>query len=82
MKRTALMAAIMVATGMGLAGCDHNDRTGMTNPNPTVGQAVGNAADNTKQGMDNLGTKARDTLDPPRGPAERMGRSIDRTLNP
>lgn len=64
-----------------LAACHHNDRTGASYKDPTVGQAVGNAADNTKVGLDNFGTKARDAIDPPRGPAEKVGRSVDRATS-
>ncbi|PYD69190.1 hypothetical protein CFR76_11075 [Komagataeibacter swingsii] len=31
--------------------------------------------------IDHFGDKMQDTLDPPKGPAERAGRSIDRTIH-
>jgi len=33
------------------------------------------------QKLDNAGASIRDTIDPPRGPVERMGRNIDRALD-
>jgi len=30
------------------------------------------------QKIDNLGNKVQDTVDPPKGPAEKLGREIDR----
>ncbi|MBB2166904.1 hypothetical protein HLH36_00785 [Gluconacetobacter aggeris] len=33
------------------------------------------------QKIDNLGNRVQDTVDPPKGPAERLGREIDRATH-
>jgi len=38
-------------------------------------------AERAGEKLDNAGHNLRDAVDPPRGPGERMGRSIDRALN-
>jgi predicted small secreted protein len=38
-------------------------------------------AERTGKRLDNAGAAIRDTVDPPRGPVERAGRSIDRALD-
>lgn len=43
--------------------------------------ACDNSHETLGQKLDNAGTQARDAVDPPRGPAEKAGRSIDRTLD-
>lgn len=65
--RAHALAALPILALLGLAACQ-NDGSGQ---NQTLGQK-----------LDNAGTQVRDTVDPPRGPAEKLGRSIDRTMNP
>ncbi len=37
-------------------------------------------AERAGHSLDNAGNRVQDTLDPPKGPAQSMGRSLDRTL--
>lgn len=65
--RAYVLAAVPVLALLGLAACQNDG----SSQNQTLGQK-----------LDNAGTQVRDAVDPPRGPAERLGRSIDRTVNP
>lgn len=65
--RAHFLAALPLFALLGLAACQN----GGSDQNQTLGQK-----------LDNAGTQVRDAVDPPRGPAEKLGRSIDRTMNP
>ena len=87
-----MRAVLVVAALLGLAACNTNRTVGQNvdhDANATgnainraanaTGNAVSNAADSTGRALNNAGTATRDTLDPPRGPAERTGRAVDRS---
>lgn len=93
--RLALLPALATAALLSLAACDSNRTVGqnvnrdanttgnaVSNAADSTGRGISNAADSTGRALDQAGTATRDTLDPPRGPAERTGRAIDRTTRP
>ena len=76
-----MRAVLLVAALLGLAACNPNRTVGQNvdhDANAT-GSALNRAADSTGRALNNAGTATRDTLDPPRGPAERAGRAVDRS---
>lgn len=52
----AILPATLGAALLALGACSYNTRTGAAQANPTAGQAVGNAVDNTAQGFGNIVT--------------------------
>ena len=91
MHTLPIRTGVILMVLLGLAGCNSRETVGQNiNRNmdatgnalgraaDSTGNALGNAADSTGRALNNAGTATRDTLDPPRGPAERSGRAIDR----
>lgn len=75
---------LVLLTLLCLAACNGHETVGqdVRGAATATGNAVGNAADSTGRALGRAGTATRDTLDPPRGPAERAGRAADRAVNP